>query len=303
MRATTAGVLGRRTGRAAVAAALTALLAACASAGKGGAGAPLAAPPVVTNPAPIVSGTMRPYQIRGQWYRPAEQPNYDEVGLASWYGDAFHGRPTATGEPFDMHSLTAAHKTLPLPGLVEVTNLSNGRRAVLRLNDRGPFVEGRIIDLSRAAAEELGLLNRGVGEVRVRYLGLAPRLGGGAPLQQASTTSGRPAAPSSTERPYLSEPGTRPVSRAQAPAIRAEPTRPAGGLGGSGVWIEVATLDDRGAAEGLAYSLGARARADAGVAGGWRVMTGPWTDPIAAELARQALVERGYGQARTISTP
>jgi rare lipoprotein A len=133
--------------------------------------------PVVGDPAPIVSGTMRPYQIRGRWYHPQEDPNYEEVGLASWYGDRFHGRPTATGETFDMNALTAAHKTLPLPGLVEVTNLENGRTVVLRVNDRGPFVDGRIIDLSRGAARELGLLERGVGRVRVRYLGRAPRLG------------------------------------------------------------------------------------------------------------------------------
>lgn len=292
----------RRAGRVAAVCCLTALLAACASAGKGsgakGAGrAPLAAAPVVTDPAPIVSGTMRPYQIRGQWYRPAEQPNYDEVGQASWYGDAFHGRPTATGERFDMHALSAAHKTLPLPGLVEVTNLANGRRAVLRLNDRGPFVDGRIIDLSRAAAEELGLLNRGVGDVRVRYLGQAPRLGGGAPLQQAAVAPARPAS-TTTARPYLSEPGVRPV----VATTRAEASTPVMPVASSGVWIEVATLNDRGAAEGLAYRLGSRARADAGTAGAWRVMTGPWTDPIAAELARQELVSRGYGQARTIST-
>lgn len=133
--------------------------------------------PVVRDPAPIVSGTMRPYQIRGRWYHPQEDPDYQEVGMASWYGDRFHGRPTATGETFDMNALTAAHKTLPLPGLVEVTNLETGRTVILRVNDRGPFVDGRIIDLSRGAARELGLLERGVGRVRVRYLGRAPRLG------------------------------------------------------------------------------------------------------------------------------
>ena len=119
---------------------------------------------------------MLPYQIRGHWYHPAEDPDYEEVGMASWYGPGFDGRPTATGERFDQNALTAAHKTLPLPGLVEVTNLDNGRTVVLRLNDRGPFVDGRIIDLSRGAANELGLLQRGVGRVRVRYLGPAPRL-------------------------------------------------------------------------------------------------------------------------------
>ncbi|MDP2763340.1 MAG: septal ring lytic transglycosylase RlpA family protein, partial [Brevundimonas sp.] len=144
--------------------ALLLLVAACAGGPRaGGEGGRI---PIVTDPAPIVSGTMRPYQIRGRWYRPAEQPGYDETGLASWYGAQFNGRPTATGERFDMHALTAAHKTLPLPGLVEVTNLANGRRIVVRVNDRGPFVDNRIIDLSRGSAEALGLLSAGVGEVR-----------------------------------------------------------------------------------------------------------------------------------------
>lgn len=164
-----------RTLRLLVMAALAPVISGCALIGMGpNRGAAL---PVVRDPAPIVSGTMRPYQIRGRWYHPQEDRNYQEVGMASWYGDRFHGRPTATGETFDMNALTAAHKTLPLPGLVEVTNLENGRTAVLRVNDRGPFVDGRIIDLSRGAARELGLLERGVGRVRVRYLGRAPRLG------------------------------------------------------------------------------------------------------------------------------
>ena len=139
--------------RAAIVAAAFSTLAACASLG-GGREAPLK-PPVVTDPAPIVSGTMRPYQIRGRWYHPKEQPNYDEVGQASWYGSYHHGRSTSTGERFDMNGLTAAHKTLPLPSLVEVTNRANGRRVILRVNDRGPFVDGRIIDLSRGAVDDV----------------------------------------------------------------------------------------------------------------------------------------------------
>ena len=113
----------------------------------------------------------KPYQVNGVWYTPREEPDYDEVGIASWYGDAFQLRPTASGEPFDMYMPSAAHKTLPLPSIVEVTNLENGRRMQVRINDRGPFVDGRIIDLSRAAAEELGMLRSGVARVRVRYVG------------------------------------------------------------------------------------------------------------------------------------
>jgi rare lipoprotein A len=113
----------------------------------------------------------KPYQVRGQWYYPAEQPDYDETGIASWYGDAFNGKPTANGEIFDMNALSAAHKTLPLPSIVEVTNLDNGRSMQLRVNDRGPFVDNRIIDLSRGAAAELGVLRPGLARVRVRYVG------------------------------------------------------------------------------------------------------------------------------------
>jgi rare lipoprotein A len=115
-----------------------------------------------------------PYQVQGRWYVPAEQPDYDEVGMASWYGDAFHAKATANGELFDMTAMSAAHKTLPLPSIVEVTNLGNGRRIRVRVNDRGPFVDGRIIDLSRAAASELGFAGQGLARVRVRYMGPAP---------------------------------------------------------------------------------------------------------------------------------
>ncbi|MEO1014872.1 MAG: septal ring lytic transglycosylase RlpA family protein [Pseudomonadota bacterium] len=111
-----------------------------------------------------------PYKIDGRTYRPQADPNYDEVGMASWYGARFHGRPTANGERFDRNLLTAAHKTLPLPTMVEVHNLENGRSLVVRVNDRGPFVDDRIIDLSEAAARQLGFREKGLARVRVKYL-------------------------------------------------------------------------------------------------------------------------------------
>ena len=86
----------------------------------------------------------KPYQVKGVWYYPKDQPNYDEIGIASWYGEQFRNRYTADGEVFDMAMASAAHKTLPLPSLVEVTNLANGKTLVVRVNDRGPFVEGRV---------------------------------------------------------------------------------------------------------------------------------------------------------------
>jgi rare lipoprotein A len=113
----------------------------------------------------------RPYQIKGVWYTPRVQPDYDEVGLASWYGGHHQGRPTASGERFDLNRISAAHKTLPLPSVVEVINLENGKRLKVRVNDRGPFVAGRIIDLSQEAARKLGFETQGLAKVRVRYLG------------------------------------------------------------------------------------------------------------------------------------
>ncbi|THD80806.1 MAG: septal ring lytic transglycosylase RlpA family protein [Phenylobacterium sp.] len=118
-----------------------------------------------------------PYQVAGVWYVPKEQPGYDQTGTASWYGDEFHMKATANGEIFDMNAPSAAHTTLPLPCLVEVTNLDNGRKLVVRVNDRGPFVGGRIIDLSHEAARELGYDRAGLAHVRVRYVGPAPLYG------------------------------------------------------------------------------------------------------------------------------
>lgn len=266
---------------------LFSLLAACSTVGGAGVRGTVAGrgedhPPVVKDPAPIVSGTMRPYQVRGRWYTPKEQPDYEEVGMASWYGDAFNGRPTSTGERFDMHALTAAHKTLPLPGLVEVTNLENGRRLVVRINDRGPFVDSRIIDLSREAASELGMLSQGVGRVRVRYLGRAPQQGGGTLLRASAPT------------PRGAVPAGPPVSAtviAPAPAVVAEVTT---------FWVQAGSFSDQVEAGRIADSLSGWVRADRG-AGRFNVVVGPWDSANAAEAARQSVVARGYAGALLIS--
>ena len=113
----------------------------------------------------------RLYVIAGRTYVPERDDDYDEIGVSSWYGPNFHGLPTANGETFDQNALSAAHTTLPIPSMIEVTNLDNGRTAILRLNDRGPFADDRILDVSRAAAVELGFLQQGLTRVRVRYLG------------------------------------------------------------------------------------------------------------------------------------
>lgn len=273
-----AGVLERLipSVRIGMAAASMLVLAACASGGRDLPRGGVLTPPVVNDPAPIVSGTMRAYQIRGRWYHPAHQPNYDEVGQASWYGPGFHGRPTATGERFDENALTAAHKTLPLPGLVEVTNLANGRSAILRLNDRGPFVDDRIIDLSRGAATELGLLNAGLGQVRVRYLGPAPRQGG--------WVAGG-------------------VQTASASAPVAAPVAPRAATSTSIYWVQAGSFSDRGNARAATRRLGDRARMDSVHVNGrrlWRVMVGPWGDPNQAEQARRGVIAHGFTDAAIV---
>ena len=111
-----------------------------------------------------------PYSVDNKWYYPERDLRYDETGIASWYGDEFAGRLTANGEIFDPKLVSAAHKTLPMPSVVRVTNLENGKSLVVRLNDRGPFVAGRIIDLSREAAKRLGFLKTGIAKVRVQIL-------------------------------------------------------------------------------------------------------------------------------------
>lgn len=118
-----------------------------------------------------------PYQIAGRWYTPREEPNYDRTGIASWYGDDFHGRKTANGEIYDMRALTAAHPTLPMPSYAWVTSVGSGRTILVRVNDRGPYAQDRIIDLSKASARALGFEGRGLAQVRVRYAGPAPMNG------------------------------------------------------------------------------------------------------------------------------
>lgn len=207
-------------------AALTALLvaagalAACASGGG--------------RPAPG-SGVGRPYTVGGKTYTPRADPNYDKVGMATWYGEAYHNRATASGERFDMNRLTAAHTTLPLASLVEVTNLENGRKVLVRVNDRGPFVGGRIIDVSRGAARELGFERQGLAKVRVRYVGAAggdaPRLArrsDPAPAPMAATPT--PATPpEAVAPPRWTPPMAQPVETAELPPLSRPAATPAAG--------------------------------------------------------------------------
>lgn len=249
-----------------------------------------------------------PYEAGGRWYVPTPEPGYAETGVASWYGPAFHGQRTASGEIFDQEGLTAAHPTLPIPSLVQVTNLDNGREIIVRVNDRGPFVGGRLIDLSRRSAEVLGFEAEGQARVHVRYLGPAPRRvnadGAGAPAssppplladraEEGPTSLLPPSAPSSDagvlagapieEAPYA------PPSRPLAP--------PAGGF-----FVQVGAYSDLANAHRVRDAVGAAGpveidvRRSAGGAELFRVRVGPWTSRAEADAARRQLAALGYAE-------
>ncbi len=179
----------------------------------------------------------KPYQVSGVWYYPREDYDYDETGIASWYGPDFHGKMTANGEAFDQNAVSAAHKTLPMPSVVRVTNLDNGRSLVVRINDRGPFVNGRIIDLSRRAAQLLGVEGAGTAKVRVQVLadesralaGKFKRDGGepqvaAAPRESVMAESLPPIGSREQAKPVLASarPSSAPPQRASAAVERAE---------------------------------------------------------------------------------
>src|ERR1700727_947919 len=211
-------VLRAARGVAALAACL--VLANCASSGKFAGGVDpkygvASSPRVVAfgDPVPKGGGTYRvgkPYTVAGQVYVPEEDTHYRAEGLASWYGDDFHGRLTANGEVFDMASLTAAHPTLPMPCYARVTNLSNGKSLVVRVNDRGPYHGNRVMDVSSRAAELLEFKGNGVARVRVEYVGRAPLEGSDDRQLMATLRSGTPApSPSlvrvASARPFVPE--------------------------------------------------------------------------------------------------
>ena len=182
------------------------------------------------DPVPKGGGTYRvgkPYTVGGQVYVPEEDPNYHAEGMASWYGDDFHGRLTANGEVFDMGSLTAAHKTLPIPSYARVTNLRNGKSLIVRVNDRGPYHGNRLIDVSNKAAELLDFKGNGVAKVRVEYVGRAPLEGSDDRQLEATLRTGVPAPSPSTVRIASARPFV-PELPSSARRIRGEVPMPEG---------------------------------------------------------------------------
>jgi rare lipoprotein A len=180
----------------------------------------------------------KPYSVNGRTYVPAANPSYRAEGMASWYGRDFHGRLTANGEVYDMHSISAAHTTLPLPSYVRVTNLDNGRSIIVRVNDRGPYHRNRLIDLSIGTAKALDFYSRGLARVRVEYVGPAPLEGSDDTMLIATLRDGSAApAPSkvmiAAAKPFISNLDDDKGRSARTFTLTSASTGPAGSAGES----------------------------------------------------------------------
>ena len=184
---------------------------------------------VVAKPSPVIGHYKvgKAYKIKNVWYYPAEDDSYVETGIASWYGPQFHNKKTANGEIFNQFEVSAAHRTLPIPSVVQVTNLTNGRSLVVRVNDRGPFAHGRIIDMSRRGAQLLGFEKAGTARVRVTFMAAeSARLkalamaGKPSPLSASGSAATAPTAPvpQSSPRVAVSAAGLAPLGGKPVPA-------------------------------------------------------------------------------------
>lgn len=223
-----------------------------------------------------------PYEVDGKWYVPAYEPNYDEVGIASWYGPSFHGKNAASGEVFDEMAMTAAHPTLPIPSLVRVTNLENGKSVIVRLNDRGPFVDDRLIDLSRAAGKALDMHEKGTARVRVQYVGPAPAEANTAPaaIQQAPALVSRQLAPLTAGAA-----ATEPAPAADAPSRIS-------------YFLQAGAFTDMANANALRDQL--RLSSEVSIVPAtlngsefYRVLLGPWSSREAAQSEQTRMTSRG----------
>ena len=233
-----------------------------------------------------------PYTVNGKKYYPREDPNYDKVGTASWYGPTFDRRKTANGEYFDMTRLTAAHPTLPLPSFVRVTNLNNNKSAILRVNDRGPFSKTRIIDLSKKSAEVLGFINQGTARVRVQYVGRAP-LNGDDYYTYAAAKK-----PQAARTKVASRTTPKKQQYAQQPPSE-QP------LLSDGFYVQAASFANRGNARRLQNRLGSvgRVRVVASDVNGqtfYRVRVGPIANNSEARIALRKVVDAGNAGAKLV---
>lgn len=252
------------------------------------------------------------YLVEGVRYFPRFDPNYSETGIASWYGEPFHGRDTANGERYDMNELTAAHKTMPMPSTARVTNLENGRTLMLRVNDRGPFVTGRIIDISRRGAQLLGFYGKGTAKVRVEFIEFAPltviadseqpkrRLDTEEVVAiQSEPTAERPAITSQ----YLDAPETELGSSGNDEL--SSTLEPENGTTLTGMFVQVGAFAERANAVNLARRLSGLSRSvisAANINGRtlFRVRMGPIADLEQADHLLAKVIGAGHGDARLI---
>ena len=253
-----------------------------------------------------------PYQVAGVWYVPKEEPQYDQTGTASWYGDEFHNKSTANGEIFDMNLPSAAHTTLPMPSIVEVTNLDNGRKINVRVNDRGPFIGGRLIDLSHEGARQLGYDRQGLARVRVRYVGPA-QLGGPDTGQRMASIA---PAPEPVVAPPPWTPTFAPVAVASVPLAPLAPLGPTPGVTetrsvaqtpvSSGYRVQAGAFSDQANAQRVASQLAETGtatiepvqRADGVTL--YRVMIQGGSDETGAWSLRERVASLGFSEARVL---
>ncbi|MBE1237661.1 septal ring lytic transglycosylase RlpA family protein [Phaeovibrio sulfidiphilus] len=240
----------------------------------------------------------RPYQINGRWYHPREDYTYDRTGIASWYGPGFHGKTTANGEIFNQHDISAAHPTLPMPSIARVTNLDNGRSITVRINDRGPFANDRVIDLSKGAAHSLGFVNKGTTRVRVRILAAESRA---AKVQAMGGRSGPVTGPVTVSSPWPSQ-ADRPRAVETAARTVANAVLERAGLS----WIQVGAFASRENAERLSRSLGSLGNSlvSEGRFGDhslYRVRLGPFESTADAQRVLSHVRVAGYPDARIMT--
>jgi len=269
------------------------------------------AEPLVTNEPPSAIGNRSPYSVLGKKYEVMQRVDgYVEQGTASYYGNKFHGRRTSNQEVYDMYAFTAAHKTLPLPSFARVTNLDNGKSVVVRVNDRGPFHEGRVIDLSYAAAVKLGITQRGTGNVEVRALTSADRenvLASAPAPVKTTVATGKPMAVQNrppASAPVASAPVPREVARAVPPAIARPTLAPAPSDGD--VQLQVASFASRENADRALARLSAAGIARASLSDVasngrtlWRLRVNAADQAAATELAGR-IAGLGFGQPQLV---
>jgi rare lipoprotein A len=258
-----------------------------------------------------------PYQIDGVTYVPQEEFNHVETGVASWYGPGFHGKATANGEQYNQEDHTAAHRTLQMPAIVRVTNLDNGRSTVVRVNDRGPYARSRIIDLSRAAAQDLDIVRNGTAHVRIDQLAAESQMvkevalsGGGAAEQQAALSqlaAGQrsvAAAPPQEVLVRAEPPPTPPAARPSGPTIASIAS--GSSQSGGSFYVQTgafSTMNNATRQRELISSYGSSEifQASAGGRDVYRVRIGPYTTPDAAGIVADRLKRSGYGEARVVT--